>query len=57
MIQTATKIRILGLVILIITALTPQPQNTNTTPQPQNTNTINDILKQSKYIRFIKRLL
>ena len=38
MIQTATKIRILGLVILIIIALTPQPQNTNT---------INDILKQS----------
>jgi hypothetical protein len=36
MIQTATKIRILGLVILIIIALTPQPQNTNT---------INDILK------------
>jgi hypothetical protein len=48
MIQTATKIRILGLVILIIIALTPQPQNTNT---------INDILKQSKYVRFIKRLL
>ena len=46
MIQTATKIRILGLILIII-ALS----------QPQNTNTINDILKQSKYIRFIKRLL